>query len=266
MFADDTSTFLSGKDLNVIEKTYNEELLKVAKWLIANKLSLNVAKSNVIVFRPSKLKLTSKINIKINGELIVEKEYVKYLGLLIDNKLQWKQQIAHVKSKLQRGIGLLNRLKIYATKEVLSAAFHSFITPFVDYGLINWGTASSFSLNPIRKCVVKAINKVLPKSVSNKTFLTFDDICTGNIGKFMWKLHHEELPACIQKMFIYNKDKRTTRIQSKFMLEIPVTNYKRRFVNFNGLKTWHQIPDHIKSCNSIHSFKSKYKHALLEKY
>ena len=202
LFADDTSTFLSRNNLKELESTYNEELHKVSEWLIANKLSLNVSKSNMIIFRPPGLKLDTEMNIMIQGERITEKEYTKYLGILIDNKLGWKQQIAHVKTKLQRGIGILNKLGIYAPKEVLKTAFYSFIMPYIDSGLLNWGSTPLNSLlNPIRKCIQKAIRIIVPKVSSDIAFLSFDNTYKLCIAKFMWNLHNEKLPKCLNICF-----------------------------------------------------------------
>ena len=50
LFADDTSTLLINKDIKEIEKTYNNELENVKNWLDSNKLSLNVDKSNLVIF------------------------------------------------------------------------------------------------------------------------------------------------------------------------------------------------------------------------
>ena len=60
LFADDTSIFFKHKDINEIEVILNRELVYVSNWLIANKLSLNVDKSNVLVFR-SKNESSDKI-------------------------------------------------------------------------------------------------------------------------------------------------------------------------------------------------------------
>ena len=99
LFADDTSTFLMHKNIEELEKIYNKELKQVIYWLDANKLSLNVLNSNMILFRKNSSKISKKTSIKIIGEEIKEKEYTKYLGILIDNKLTWKQHINHVNIK-----------------------------------------------------------------------------------------------------------------------------------------------------------------------
>ena len=87
LFADDTAIFLSDTDIKRLEHTLNTELIHVSNWLIANKLSLNVGKSNVLLFRQSNKQPPPPINITINGLPVDGKEHAKYLGIIIDNKL-----------------------------------------------------------------------------------------------------------------------------------------------------------------------------------
>ena len=71
LFADDTSTLLTGKDMKDIEQTYNTELKGVVNWLQANKLTLNVDKSNLVLFRKGN---QSKV-----FEKIVQNRLVKFM-------------------------------------------------------------------------------------------------------------------------------------------------------------------------------------------
>ena len=90
LFADDTSIFFSHKDNPDAEKIINTELQKVSDWLSANKLSLNVEKSKILSFS---LCNKPKLTVSINNKIIKETQAAKYLGILIDNKLQWKDHI-----------------------------------------------------------------------------------------------------------------------------------------------------------------------------
>ena len=99
LFADDTSTLLISKSIQELENVYNKELSHVIDWLNANKLTLNVEKSNLVLFRKTK-KTLETLNIKIKGEQIQEKEYTKYLGILIDSKLSWNHHIKHANLKI----------------------------------------------------------------------------------------------------------------------------------------------------------------------
>ena len=110
LFADDTSVFFSHKNQNDLENILNTELEKLSDWLTANKLSLNVGKSNVLLFRPKNAKNELKSKLTINGEKLEEKFFAKYLGILIDNKLTFNNQTDHIKKKLIKSNCLLAKL------------------------------------------------------------------------------------------------------------------------------------------------------------
>ena len=80
-------------------------------WLTANKLTLNIKKTNFVIFRPAQRKLNYLPKIMIfdndqNKNVALEcKEFVRYLGVIIDNNLSWKQYIDHVAIKISRTVG-----------------------------------------------------------------------------------------------------------------------------------------------------------------
>ena len=100
LFADNTTIFFSSKPSAMVEKVLNDELKKVNKWLVSNKLSLNINKSCYLNFsllhNPS-----TDINVKIANNLLERKRVTKYLGVLTDDKLSWKDHIHSVNMKLR---------------------------------------------------------------------------------------------------------------------------------------------------------------------
>ena len=88
LFADDTNLFSSGKDLKTIWMEINVELLKISTWLKVNKLSLNIKKTHYMVFTGKKVK--HQLDIRIDGHPIGAVHKTKFLGVFIDNKLNWK--------------------------------------------------------------------------------------------------------------------------------------------------------------------------------
>ena len=59
--------------------------MSIPDWLKANKRTLNVGKSNLILFKSPRKKVTESIILKIDKKQIKEREYRKYLGVLLDN-------------------------------------------------------------------------------------------------------------------------------------------------------------------------------------
>ena len=160
---------------------------------MANKLSLNVKKSNVILFRRKNEKIPPT-NININGCPIEEKEYAKYLGILIDNRLAFHQQIQHVNSRLTRGIAILSMLRHYVPKTTLLNTYHAYIQPHLDYGINIWGHTYKTHLNSLKRKQRKAIRIMNFKSkhynpqelfISDRV-LPFDENLQLSAGKLLW--------------------------------------------------------------------------------
>ncbi len=105
LFADDTNIFLSDNNLKEMTETFNVELTKIHKWLQVNKLSINIDKTNYMIFRSKKKHKAPKINIAIDGKILEMLNQTKSLGVLMDEFLSWKAHINHVASKLQNVLG-----------------------------------------------------------------------------------------------------------------------------------------------------------------
>ena len=77
------------------------------------------------------------------------KEYVKYLGVLIDSKLSWKNHVDFVALKISKTIGLLSKLRHFVPHHILVNIYNTLITLYLRYGLIAWGQASKTHLNKL---------------------------------------------------------------------------------------------------------------------
>ena len=103
MYADDTNLFLTHKDISYLFETASLQVARINQWFISNKLSLNVIKTKYSFFhKPSKRDdislLLPKLNIK-NSEIERRSECLKFLGVLLDENLCWKEHIKYIESK-----------------------------------------------------------------------------------------------------------------------------------------------------------------------
>ena len=114
LFADDTTIYYESSDLLNIQKIVNRELRKVRKWLEANRLALNVDKTNFVLFHSSQRNLTEHIVLKIGNKKLKEESHVWFLGVLLDSTLSWKFHISELSKKLARTAGLFYKIRHYA--------------------------------------------------------------------------------------------------------------------------------------------------------
>ena len=110
-FADDTSVILSSNSLEILYKQVNKDLFNLSNWLKANKLSLNVKKTELVIFRSRKLKIDNSFKFKAAAKRLAPTKSVKHLGVLLDEHLHWNEQISQVKMKLNHATGILSKLK-----------------------------------------------------------------------------------------------------------------------------------------------------------
>ena len=116
MFADDTNLFCSNNNIKTLFLNTNLELQKISEWFQANKLSLNEDKNTFTFFHRiqdrDNLPLRLPI-LKINHYDIKRSSSIKFLGVLVDEHLNWTDHINILENKLSKNLGLLYKSKYF---------------------------------------------------------------------------------------------------------------------------------------------------------
>ena len=135
-FADDTNLLHSNKCIKSMRKEVIEDLKYLFDWLCSNRLSLDVAKTEFIIFRPSHKHLADRVTLSLNGCKIFESSKVKYLGVLLDSRLSWKHPIFELSKKLNKAVGMLYKLRnINCDQRILLSLYYSLFQSHLGYGL-----------------------------------------------------------------------------------------------------------------------------------
>ena len=180
-------------------QTINSELISVNYWIIANRLSLNLVKTNYMLFSNTLASLPD--NIIFNDVQITEVLSTKFLGLHIDSKLNWKDHISYLCKLLSRNTGVINSLKSIFPKNVLCMLYSTLILPYitvvVNYGILAWGNAANVHLHvdgllKVQKRAIRIICGVTTLSHTNilfyeNKFLRLHDIFDFNLGYIMYQ-------------------------------------------------------------------------------
>ena len=170
-------------------------------------------KTHFLLFSYKKEKF-DKIEIIIDDKVINQEHSTKFLGVYIDDKLNWKKHIEHISKKISRGIGVLCKARRMLNLCSLKTLYYSFIYPYLMYCNHVWGAACPTNLKGIR--VLQ--NRVISIMTSAKRFtrleplfeklgiLRLDDINKFLYAKFMYKWHHNEVPSIFSDCFPHIKD------------------------------------------------------------
>ena len=154
MFADDANLFFYHKDIKHLFTVVNNELVNIKDWFTANKLSFTVEKTKYSFFhKPSKkhdipLRLP---NLIINNYEIQREEYIKFLGVLLDQHLTWKERIKRTENKIAKNIGILYKARTYLDKRALLSLYCSYIHSYLNYANTAWCSTNRIYLNKTLK-------------------------------------------------------------------------------------------------------------------
>ena len=135
LFADDTYLIINHENVSTLQDKMNMELKKLHNWCNANKLTINPSKSTAILISPKLNTQITNVNITIDNSLITISETAKYLGVMIDSKLNFQNHIKIIESKLSRGVGILYRLKAVLPREALCKIYFAPFHTHLLYGL-----------------------------------------------------------------------------------------------------------------------------------
>ena len=134
LFPDDTSIYYYANDLITLQKVINRELRKVRKWLEANRLALNISKTNCVIFHSPPKKINEFIKIKLGQKAINQVNCIKYLGIFIDSTLSWKPHVTELSKKLVRNCGIFFKIRHYVNPDTLKLLYYSLFYSFLSYG------------------------------------------------------------------------------------------------------------------------------------
>lgn len=153
LFADDSTLTIESKSRINYENDINNALKSVILWLNRNNLKINIEKTKIIHFRQR----LSPPNVDINFEnnSLSEVKSTKYLGLIIDNKLNWKEQIVNMCKKLSSSAYALRKLAPILNIDALVTAYHGIVGSYLRYGIIFWGNSTyrELAFRAQKKCL-----------------------------------------------------------------------------------------------------------------
>ena len=220
LFADDTNLLYADNDLKTLETVVNNELINVCHWLNANKLTINAKKSNFVIFRPAQKRINHQPCIRIpdnnnNGFALLEcKDYVKFLGVLIDKNLTWRPHIDHIASKISKIVGIIARLRHHVPLNTLLQIYRSLIFPYTLYGVLVWGQASQCDLKKILILQKRALRLIffsskrshaIPLFVASN-ILPINMLYFQTVSTIMHDVSTRSTPQNIRELFIHSSD------------------------------------------------------------
>jgi hypothetical protein len=253
-FADDTVIVFNNSSLNKMKSSMSCVITKIEDWLCANRLSLNAAKTEILLFRPNNKSCSVNFNLKILNKRIFLSNKVKYLGVVLDSRLSWRCHLSELAKKLSRANGLLLKIRYFVDAHTIKSLYYSLFHSHMTYGCLTWGVTCNKNLKRISNLQRRAIRIITfscygdptSNSFSHLKILKLEDEIKFKMCLFMHDWHWMTLPRSFEKFYAYYSPAVKTRMSEAAKLSLPMIRtdtYGRNNIKYRGATLFNQLRD-----------------------
>jgi len=247
--------------------------------MIANKLSINIDKTNFTIFTPLRRdKDLSNVKLYLNGIPVSYAKCVKYLGVYIDEDLKWSDHIAYVCNNIKKYIGIFHKIRYKMPSSCLKNLYYATVYPHIQYGIELYANTYATYLHDLeilnnrvlRILQFKPMEYNVSKLYENYNTLQIEDLHSYKLLILIHRYFNNRgsLPQIFQNYFTTNSAVHThkTRTQNDIHLTHCETKFGIRCLSQRGSKLWNSIPNEIKCITLKYNFQQKLKDFITRNY
>ena len=268
MFADDTNISFSSNTLSDLEHLINFELQSLNRWLIANKLSLNIAKTEFMAIG-SRQRLATfddpELCATVNNASGKQVKSAKTLGMTLDENLTWRDHVEVISKKISSGNGALKRIRGLIDQETAIKAYQGYIEPYFSYCAPVWDGLGHTLSDRLQKLQNRAARVITRSSYDISSNLLLNQLKWNNLSVnrlkqkaiLMYKTLNGQTPQYLHEMFTSRRCQYPPRNSNgKLFIPKPNTDYLKRSFSYSGAILWNNLPESLRLSPSFTAFKS----------
>ena len=265
LFADDTSIVVNEANQGKIKEKINETIDNLNSWFYANKLYLNIEKTNIMQFTKHKLDELDNMEITLNTHTINNVSDLNFLGLIVDGRLNWSEHIKKLENRLSSICFLLRSLREMVDIKIMKMVYYAYFHSIMKYGLEFWGNSSErLNIFLIQKRAIRIITdskrtvscRPLFKSLNIKTM--YDDYILSIL-----KLVKQNEVYYQKNEDIHNY---ATRQSYKLRIKQHSSTFYATGAYNSGLCLYNKLPKHIALEKDLQKFVKEIRELFDKKY
>ena len=256
LFADDTVFTFSHSNYHSLIENFNCELLLIDSWMRVNRLSLNTSKTYAINF--SNLKILNPRCLVLNNINIEWKTSIRYLGVILDNRLNFSDHIDALCKKVSRLVGLMYKVSFFVPTDTLRVLYYSLIYPHLLFGNLVWGGTYNTHLSRILKLQKKCVRLIMSKPYRFPTENLFKEariLRITDVHSYVCALY--AFPNL--HLFRQASHEHSTRNRHLLVPDFQRLSVCQKSIMFSVPHVFNSLPQEIKSSRLFSMYKSKVK-------
>ena len=267
LFADDTSLFTIVKDRNVSANILNNDLQLISQWACKWKMLFNPDRKKPAqeVLFSRKNQIQNHPTISLNNVQVERTTYQKHLGVIHDEKLNFKEHVDSTISEVNKGISLIKKLSHSLPRKSLVAIYKVFLRPLIDYRDIIYDQPNNESfcekLESIQYIAALAITGAIHGTSRDKIYkeIGLEPLKARRWYKrlsCMFKIMKEEAPNYLINLIPKCNRNIRTRNSHILIFHCRTDCFKYSFFP-STLRNWFNLDDNIRNSESISVFKNR---------
>ena len=279
LYADDSALIFAHRDPEVIGTFLSDELSKCKSWLVDNRLSLHVGKTESLLFGSKrKLKGAGNFLVTCDGTPVGRVFTVKYLGVYLDASLDASSHAGHLMKTCAGRLAFLYRYSNLLDTKCRLTLCSTLIQPHIDYCCSSWFSSLSAvlkeRLNVLQRKMIRFIHGLDPrdhvdlKNLRDLSWLSIPDRVTFFKMMHLFRVRNKLAPSYLLPNFRFISEihSHNTRGSScNFQLSRDLASSPNGFA-FTSIKLWNNLPNSLKSLNEFRVFKRRLKLYLISQY
>jgi hypothetical protein len=263
LFADDTSLTVSDVNYINLEKQAFSSSNILIQWFADNGFKINVSKTSYISFSINNNN-SYNLTLQLDTEYIKPCSSIKYLGVIFDEHLKFKEHVNMISRKIAKYLYLLRFLSSFCSTDILLMAYHSFIISNITYAIPIWGQSSkTISLFKLQKKALRIIFKKSKRQSCRKIFSKNSLLTLPSIYIFETILF---VKNNLNSFDVSRNSKLPYNIRQSTIIQIPHHNktFFEKHTMYNGTKLMNKLPKELQEETNINLFRRKLKNILIK--
>ena len=265
LFADDTNFSLTHTSYSDMIPILNTELDKIYHWTLANRLTINTNKTELLLFTNKRI-TSYDHHVILGGDRIEFVDHAKFLGVLLDDKLNFKLHVGQVVGKIAKHAGILYKIRNRLPRTARIRYYNSFVLPYLTYNVHHWGNTNDVHL----KSLVLTQKRII-RCIADADYLAHTTPIFHQLG--ILKLEDVYKYNSLIDTFLKLQDNEyttnhgvNTRYSMKARPKGHILSRTKQSVSYSGPNLWNSLPNNLRNIKSLTLFKKQLKQTLLQKY
>lgn len=262
MYADDTSIILSGDTAGELQQRLDVTLQQFDEWCVKNKLIINYEKTICIRFKTKQSR--GNIALSLKDQQLKMQSQVKFLGIILDENLNWNNQIDHLCKKLGQSCFAISVLKNNLDEKSLLNVYYALVYSHISYNIISWGQCTDIKrVFIIQKRILRIIFNIKPRDTCREVFRKRKILTVASI--YIYKL----LTYIFTIKHTLKKHSNNHNYYTRNADQLYIQNYNTALFTRSpicaGCYLFNKLPLQIRDISSLNKFKKTLREFLWSK-